>query len=199
MRKLLFLGAVGLLITGGSNIWHAVWHPKPTVTTLSVSRTDALPAHVTLKDISFSPLDTVSGAHFGVEDVVYIPVRAKDADPKTEYHVVVKITDPALIAAFAKQTPIEGLKLLAAIAARTEVTGMVDGMVTDSDIKSLRKAVPLVAKDVVIIHEGKKPSFIAGLAWLASGMAFFWVLTLMEPKETVPAPPVLPSIPPKLG
>jgi hypothetical protein len=196
MRKLCFLAALGLLWFGGSNVWHSLRHAEPAVVALTTTNAESLPAHLTLTGIAFSPLDTITSKRLSTQKV-YLPVRARSADPKSEFQVLVLTKDPAILNVLHATNPsdLEVLKVYATMAARTEVTGMVDSMVPDSEIKALRKALPLLARNAVVINEGEKPSLSLGLIWLVIGVGLLFVPALLQGKDEPAAPPPPPPLP----
>src|SRR3954464_10463025 len=145
MRKFLFLAALGLLWVGVSNIWNAVVHAEPTSIPFTDTAVKSLPTHVKLTGIAFSPLDTVAGKFLG-QSVAYVPIRAKEADRKADFRVVVRTNDPAMIAASTSPTLDGALTAWAKQLQRSEVTGMVDSTTTDAVLKQLHEANPLSRK-----------------------------------------------------
>lgn len=188
MRKILFLASLAFLWIGGSNLWNSIFHSEPTVTPLTDATVGSLPSHVKLIDISFSPLNTVTGKYLG-QPVAYVPVRAKGADLNAEFRVIVRSNDPALVAASASPTLDGALTAWAGLLQRSDVTGMIDSTVTDEEQKQLREANPLIAKNAVVILEGKRPSFVLGIVWVVIGSALLSLPFLSRKKAAVAAEP----------
>jgi hypothetical protein len=168
MFKFIVIPALILVFVGGGaiNLSHAVRYRTPPVTTLKETPASSLPTFVTLKDVAFD-IDHLLKLKFGSE-VLYVPLRAKDAPDQSEYPVIVQMSAAELIAAVGSKSP-DALKYLAALAARTEVTGRVCS-VDARQLDNIRKEVPNVSKQVVLIDDGATPGTIQGIVMLVIGL-----------------------------
>jgi hypothetical protein len=169
MRILLpLLITAALLSSGVINTYYAIRYRVPPVTTLKETPASSLPTYVTLKNLSFDA-DNVLKPEIGFA-LIYIPVRDRNAPGTEEYSVVIQTSDRKLIEAANAKSP-DALAQLGAIAQRTEVTGRVSRRSpSDRDVERLRKALPSISPDMVLIDEGAKPSPIFGGVMLFLGL-----------------------------
>ena len=169
-KIILFLFLVALLWGGGTNVYHAVYYRTPPVTTLARTPASALPTFVTLRDITFE-VDHLLKLKLGTE-ILFIPIKAKGAPKDSQYTALIQTSAPELLAALTSQTP-EATKLLATLAQRTEVSGRVSRRSgSDRQVKEIRKVLPLVSEEVVIIDEGATPALVQGIIMLTLGTGF---------------------------
>jgi hypothetical protein len=142
-----------------------------------------------LKDITFDT-DHLLKLEYG-RDVLFAPVRAKGASPQSEYPIVVQMNAADLTAAVRSESP-DALKHLTDLAARTEVTGRVC-MVDARQLESLRKELPLISKQVVLIDEGATPGKIQGIVMLVIGLGVAAIALAGGFKKVSSEPASLPS------
>ena len=88
LKTVLITALIFVFLYGGSvNVSHTVRYRTPTTTTLNETPASLLPTFVTLKDITFD-IDHLLKLEYG-QDVLFVPVRAKDASLESEYPIIV--------------------------------------------------------------------------------------------------------------
>ena len=190
LKTVLIAAFILVFLYGGAvNVSHAVRYRTPPVTTLKETSTGLLPTFVTLENISFDT-DHLLKLEYG-RDVLFAPVRAKDASPQSEYPIVVQMNAAELTAAIRSKSP-NALKDLAALAARTSVTGRVC-RVDARQLDSLRKELPLISKQVVLIDEGATPGKIQGIVMLVIGLGVAAIALAGGFKQVSSEPASMPS------
>lgn len=141
---------------------------------------------------------------------VYVPIHPEGKEGAS-VSVVLLSTDPEILGVArkfqaldrAKDDEMEGMKVAmenaSVILQKRPFEGLIQsGLFKDDRVTfKVRKALPNVVKEPIIIEEGKKPSMLEGLGILL----FAWVvmvgiLSVSKPKGATP--PLLPSMPPPL-
>lgn len=171
--------------SGVINLYHAVRYRTPPVTTLQETPANSLPTFVTLKEITVDA-DHLLKLRIGRE-VLYVPVRAKGASPQSQYPVMIQMSAADLIAAVSSKSP-EALTRIAALAARTEVTGRVH--VCDArEVEKFRRELPLVSENVVLIDDGATPGLVQGIVMLGLGLGVGGIALAGGFKKVTPKAP----------
>lgn len=189
VQEIIFLGMVVSLGFGLANFWHAWRNSTPTVVSLMQNAPGDLPKHLTLKNVTLATAEAVRTKDMD-RGTLYVPIRARGARPDEKIHLLLKSSKA-------------DLKALAKSAEQTEITGMVesDFNVSNRLQSSLKKSLPNLHREFVIINEGETPSMRRGFWLLALSVGLFVVLGvsafLNPPKKS--EPPVLkPAEPPPL-
>lgn len=208
MRKIFLIFILVCLWLGGSNIWNGVFHRTPTAIALGETKPSDFPGHVALQNVSLSLLGAVSGKEFGA-NVVFLPARPRNATTPGPLQVLVRTNDKEVIAVASetKSDDIDRMKRLATLyptlAARSEIVGTTESFGTEKQRTALKRLLPDLADDFVVIREGNQPSIILGFVFLTIGVGLMLLADKLSRGKTPSAtPPVLshqpPLLPPKL-
>lgn len=190
LRKILLVTALLFFCGGGYDLRDYAVHSEPVVLPLASFTAGPRPPHVKLIELSFSPLNTVTGQFLG-RPVAYVPVRPQRDEAPAEFAVVVRSNDSALIAASASPTLDGALTAWAGILTRSDVTGMIDCSVTDEERAQLHEANPSIAKNAVVILEGQHPSLVPAVAGMTIGVALLAFGLFFRKKIHATEPPPL--------
>ena len=190
MRILLPLLLIAVLLYGGAiNTYHAVRYRTPPATTLTETPARSLPTFVTLQDIAFD-VEHMLKLEIGRE-IVWVPIRPKGSPSPQQYDLVVQMSAAELIAAVSSSG--RNAPPLAALGRRTEVTGRISDPGRNSrQVDELRKALPSISPDVLILDEGATPGKIQGIVMLVLGIGLTAIFLRGGFKPAAPATPKAP-------
>lgn len=204
-----YLIAIALLWGGAQGIYTALKNRAPLEITAAEYleiRPDA--EWVVLKEAQLNLLEAAQRERLGKITEVFIPVRAADDAGKGAVHVLMSTKNQEIMDALEDLGKSGGTTKDALEAAsrhadklfmRRDVTGLIQFGI-DSDTKTRSKLAGLnmnLAKDFVILEEGKAPELGLSLVLLALGAVMgFFMLRGAAKNESTPPPPA-PNLPPK--
>jgi hypothetical protein len=136
---------------------------------------------------------------------VYIPIRPKNKDQESTTSVLLVSTDPKLLSLadkflVADESPekhLEGMNALQTferLALEIPIEGLVEFGIEQDDRKDfeLRKKIPYLSKNPIIIEGGEKPSLSRGLTIILVAIPMFFVIWIGTAKSRKSQPPPLP-------
>jgi hypothetical protein len=187
-RFLARLGCLGLLFSlgmiffGCRQAWRGAFNRRPT--TLSYAdylekKPDAYWLHLTGTRLTL--LDAIWRERFGDIKELYLPVRPEKGKGDGRIHVLVRTSDPTLIARAeklrdrTKDAKNRAQLLLALAGMKLAVELEVKGVLTDSLSDKLRgkleKTESKLAEDYIVLDHGEEPHLTAGLLFSILGLA----------------------------
>ena len=212
---LLPLVSIVLVFGGGQSVYTAVKNRKPT----EIAITDLIARKPSAEwlNIGGGVLDTTNASYtsaFGAGEAksVYVPlVVPGTVSTEGEIHVLVLTKDPDLLRVTNEARKLDDSKAPEAAAAefllknldQLQVARSVQGLVKfgieadDKKTRKIRKLYGNLAKDVVILEEGKSPSAAQGIAFLVAGLVLGGFLMRSFARKSAPppgaSPPPLPQ------
>ena len=212
---LLPLVSIVLVFGGGQSVYTAVKNRKPT----EIAITDLIARKPSAEwlNIGGGVLDTTNASYtsaFGAGEAksIYVPLVAPGTmSTEGEIHVLVLTKDPDLLRVTNEARKLDDSKAPEAAAAefllknldQLQVARSVQGLVKfgieadDKKTRKIRKLYGNLAKDVVILEEGKSPSAAQGIAFLVAGLVLGGFLMRSFARKSAPppgaSPPPLPQ------
>jgi hypothetical protein len=212
---LLPLVSIVLVFGGGQSVYTAVKNRKPT----EIAITDLIARKPSAEwlNIGGGVLDTTNASYtsaFGAGEAksIYVPlVVPGTVSTEGEIHVLVLTKDPDLLRVTNEARKLDDSKAPEAAAAefllknldQLQVARSVQGLVKfgieadDKKTRKIRKLYGNLAKDVVILEEGKSPSAAQGIGFLVAGLLLGGFLMRSFARKSAPppgaSPPPLPQ------
>jgi hypothetical protein len=207
MRRLILIISFitfGLLIVGIPNLWLSIRYPQPVEVNYEPDKVAELPTYVKVRGISVVTGDFITGSKKRDTTRLYLPVRpsGKMTGPVA---LLLASNDPELVEAYTrsggKQSLAKELKLMAALAGKTEAIGMIEwGGLTTKEKEEMRKLLPDLQADFVVLEEGESPSLSLGMFCLIFAFLFLTLLHwIYKRRKAHQAPPPLSGEPPPLA
>lgn len=211
---LLPLITIGLLVGGGQSVYTAVKNRKPTE--IAIADLMARKPSAEWLNIGGGVLDTTNASYtsaFGAGEAksIYVPLVPAGTDStEGEIHVLVVTKDPELLKFTNEARKLDEGKASEAAAAefllknldQLQVARSVQGVVQfgieadDKKTSKIRKLYGNLAKDLIVLEEGKSPSAGQGIVLLLAGLALGGFLMRSAARKGVPpagaSPPPLP-------
>lgn len=196
-----------LLVMGGHGVYVAITNRAPTVMSCKEYLEKKPSASwLTLTDVSFDLAEAVVKTdRSGSITTAYIPVHPRDAVTDRvsillateDGKFILPITRLQSLKPGSSESALKALETsVQKVKDTTEITGLIQSSVT-GDSKTTRKIENIsghLAKDYIIIDEGKKPELAVHAGMLALGILGAWLL-LRRASKTPEAPPPPPNLP----
>lgn len=205
-----YLITLALLIGGGQGIYTALKNRAP----LEITVSDYLAKRpegewVTFKDATLNLLESAHMERLGKITEVFIPVQPGETKEGAPVHILMSTKDDEILAAMtdmnaAGDSEQKVLEAAARNASKLFMKRDVSGLIQfgiDSDSKTRAKLEKLdmnLAKDFVILEEGKEPALGASAAMFLGGLVLgIFMLRRSGGTEAPQAPPPAPNLPPR--
>src|SRR5687768_7793695 len=104
IRKLLFVGMLVCLWTGGWGLWNGLRHANPTPIVLTDAEQN-MPDHVTLQNITLDAAKAILVTRLKTERSLYVPIRPQGSAPNAKVRILLKSADPKLLHATDPNSP----------------------------------------------------------------------------------------------
>jgi hypothetical protein len=206
-----YLIAIAMLWGGGQGVYTALKNRAPLeITVAEYLKTKPDAEWVVLQDAQLNLLEAARRERLGKITEVFIPVRAPDDAGKGAVHILMSTKNEDILTALHDMEKSGGSTKEALEAAsrhadklfmRRDVTGLIQFGI-DSDTKTRNKLAGLqmnLAKDFVILEEGKAPEMGLSIGMLGLGVLVgFFMLRGAARNTSAQPPPPAPNLPPKV-